>query len=371
MCNLFIPLWFSFRSYFCQKLVYDHFTTTYKIYPLSNHISHLPILKSYQFLIWTQIFLYSSSIFSNPYFHPAPFTVTLSLKCNICLGEAFDPYKLTCKHEYCKSCLQAHFTSLIRNKSNLTCPDCWIDLTYSNAKNDIVNGELLQMYEQFELQKKVDRDPNLHWWPKTDCNKYVEVHAPAGVKWRADCEWGMSFCINWHQAWHPNSSWKIIDKANKQFYKRSEVKWCPQCQTTIEKNDGCLHMTCSVWLYQFWWNWGEKYTYDHFSGLSPWSFADHNRPNIIWTILLVPIIMFLIPFALVYEWFKAWGRSCCRWCTDSWLCFCLFVWWFYILWCLVLLPISLAFTPFVIIFVVFIWIMSKIKKMKFKKFNRK
>lgn len=94
--------------------------------------------------------------------------------------------------------------NLINNKKDLTCPDCWSNVD-DTTKNDFIQGELQVKHNEFERQKMVDRDPNLHWCPKVNCNNYVCMQNPRGKKQKAICSCGFEFCINCHQPWHEKS----------------------------------------------------------------------------------------------------------------------------------------------------------------------
>ena len=38
-----------------------------------------------------------------------------------------------------------------------------------------------------------------------------------------------------------------------ELWKKLNTKPCPRCKTSIEKNQGCMHMTCSQCRYEFCW----------------------------------------------------------------------------------------------------------------------
>merc|ERR1719173_186317 len=79
----------------------------------------------------------------------------------------------------------------------------------------------------------------------------------------------MKFCFNCKTSdWHPGTTcekfqqWK---KENSQgdtkfeIWKKKNTSPCPKCEASIEKNGGCMHMTCSNCKYEWHWLTGEKW----------------------------------------------------------------------------------------------------------------
>ena len=102
---------------------------------------------------------------------------------------------------------------------------------------------------------RVDQDPDLHWCPRPDWGKYVEIDENMpGRKRKAVCSWGYKFCIGCYEPWHKNKSWdQVRDKGMRDLEKKKKLKKCPEWQSPIEKNGGCNSMTCRTWGYFFDW----------------------------------------------------------------------------------------------------------------------
>ena len=49
----------------------------------------------------------------------------------------------------------------------IACPECWTDLD-KESREKILTPDLQAKSDEFERQRKVDRDPNLHWCPEVD-----------------------------------------------------------------------------------------------------------------------------------------------------------------------------------------------------------
>ena len=72
---------------------------------------------------------------------------------------------------------------------------------------------------------------------KTICNQCLHAHANRVT------------CRDAELARNPNAAERAT-----QAWKAQNTKACPHCSTAIEKNEGCLHMTCTSCRYEFCWN---------------------------------------------------------------------------------------------------------------------
>lgn len=285
----------------------------------------------------------------------------LGVKCSICLSNMEHPFKLNWGNTYCKECIIAHWEQKIKSKEKLTCPNCWADISYLIDRG-ILSEEVKKKYQEFERQMKVDRDPHLHWWPRLDCDKYVyQVPRLKNKKEQATCECGFNFCILCREEWHPTKTCnKVKDKGYLQFLKQPQVKRCPHCKSTIQKIDGCNHMTCNVCKYEFCWVWGKIYTSDHLNGMTACSYEGKTGYEIIFIMLLLPLIMIVLAFALTFEWAKAIKGDCGWWPMGCIL---------YTIAFLLALPLGILlqiFVPFLFCFFMVMWIKLLIKKCSYR-----
>lgn len=79
----------------------------------------------------------------------------------------------------------------------------------------------------------------------------------------AVCECGTLVCLRcknlghepldckWFEEWD-SSLEKVMDTLNNDW-KKKNTKPCPKCKTDIEKNQGCMHMTCAKCRHEFCW----------------------------------------------------------------------------------------------------------------------
>lgn len=235
-----------------------------------------------------------------------------------------------CSHSYCKIWVKTHFVTQINMKViENTCPD-WYSIIRENVVFDLLEDQEKLRFLEFKNQISIDRNPNLHWCPRIDWGKFVEIpKTKVGKKRKATCEWGQEFCIGCHMPWHNDKSCKnALDKGYIHFLDMPDVKKCPKCKTTIEKNDGWNHMTCHVCTYQFWWLWGDRYTSDHYDGFGGWSSHGKGITGHLILCCCLPLILLLFPMILFCAWTSHLFK---KWKTIGWIIILSLFWIFFIM----------------------------------------
>ena len=70
------------------------------------------------------------------------------------------------------------------------------------------------------------------------------------------------FCHNCQIAWHKGKSCKQVQKEMyKDWAFQIGAHKCPKCQSPVEKNKGCMHMTCGVCRYDYCWVCGMSFNH--------------------------------------------------------------------------------------------------------------
>lgn len=136
------------------------------------------------------------------------------------------------------------------------------------------------------------------WCPRAHCEYPAILHD--GVQGRlASCgRCGFVFCCECNQAWHgllPCANlaqrWrngdeevrasltkkygeKLLDELQSGEWIRSNTKPCIRCNTAIEKNGGCNHITCNKCGAEWCWLCSAKYEPGHFRNGSCEQFSD-------------------------------------------------------------------------------------------------
>jgi ariadne-1 len=102
----------------------------------------------------------------------------------------------------------------------------------------------------------------MKWCPSANCQKAVKIEPFDKTLFRESvrCDCGTYFCFKCHQISHDPIDCSLIIEWSKVKLEDLEVqswilhntKACPKCQANIEKNGGCMHITCKC-RYEFCW----------------------------------------------------------------------------------------------------------------------
>jgi IBR domain, a half RING-finger domain len=111
----------------------------------------------------------------------------------------------------------------------------------------------------------VDDNDYLKWCPAPNCEYAVECHVPTSqldhIAPTVRCGCGHGFCFGCTLVDHQPCTCPLVKKWLKKCKDDSETanwisantKECSRCNSTIEKNGGCNHMTCRKCAYEFCW----------------------------------------------------------------------------------------------------------------------
>ncbi|RPD54443.1 RING-5 domain-containing protein [Lentinus tigrinus ALCF2SS1-7] len=196
--------------------------------------------------------------------------------CPICFDDTQTEFMaLICEHKFCASCWKEYITSKVRTEAEctITCmaEDCNIvalDPFVQKALGD--DKETWERYQELLVRQFVSCIPHLKFCPYPSCTYTVSCPAAATksslVTIVPIVTCGASnthvFCFGcpidsdhrpvvcavakmWLQ--------KCRDDSETANWIKSNTKECSKCQSTIEKNGGCNHMTCKKCKYEFCW----------------------------------------------------------------------------------------------------------------------
>ena len=197
--------------------------------------------------------------------------------CCICQGEFSDEVYLFCNHGFCRDCVTGWISSQISRKELATCPipDCKQEIE-SSIVELLIGKEQYQKYDQNRLDTLLAREFVMFYCPGKGCNGIVSVQD--GSVLNVQCpECRKAYCFRCKVEWHSGTNcekyqqWaqenKQADALTFKLLNQINAKQCPQCQTWIEKNQGCDHIKCGKCQYNFWWSSLQPYPH----GKSTWS----------------------------------------------------------------------------------------------------
>ncbi|RMJ08520.1 hypothetical protein CDV36_011865 [Fusarium kuroshium] len=191
--------------------------------------------------------------------------------CDICCEDedGLESFAMKCGHRYCVACYRHYLTQKIREEgeaARIQCPSDGCGRILDSASLDVlVTQELSGRYHELLNRTYVEDKDNFKWCPAPDCPNALEC----GVKKKdldkivptVECHCGYRFCFGCPNPDHQPAPCELVKKWLKKCADDSETanwisantKECPKCNSTIEKNGGCNHMTCRKCKYEFCW----------------------------------------------------------------------------------------------------------------------
>lgn len=180
--------------------------------------------------------------------------------CLICTEEsqAAQTYALACGHRYCNDCWKSYLELKISSgpecvSARCPAPKCKAKV-HEDAYNALVDPEMFAKYSNFVIKSYVDDNPLVKWCCAPGCNYTIRCERK-DRKEAVTCKCGFRFCFSccdyeigdhmpcpcaqveeWLQ--------KASDESENVTWMLANTKKCPECRAPIEKNGGCMHMTC-------------------------------------------------------------------------------------------------------------------------------
>jgi len=183
-------------------------------------------------------------------------------------------FAMQCGHYFCRVCWASYVENAVEEGPSclqLKCiqPKCGLLVT-----EDVILGPggLLagrdkavprQKYETFSMRSFVEGSRKIKWCPAPGCTKVIESFVGVGKNSPMDvqCSCGHAFCFTCGEESHRPADcemrrkWVIKNSAESENLNwiLANSKPCPKCKRPIEKNYGCMHMTCAMCKYEFCW----------------------------------------------------------------------------------------------------------------------
>ncbi|CCH43927.1 putative E3 ubiquitin-protein ligase ARI5 [Wickerhamomyces ciferrii] len=195
--------------------------------------------------------------------------------CFICCDEKTQTYQLSCGDEYCLDCYSKYIKDKTSSGKVIKCPNCDVALNSQDLDFIAGEGESFKLIES-SIKEYVERHRSYKWCPSVDCPNVVEIlnfadipnivsenHVPV-----VTCNHNHQFCVSCSFENHTPvpcgiaKQWvtKCKDDSETANWIMSNTQQCPKCDSSIEKNGGCNHMTCKKCRYEFCWICSQDWT---------------------------------------------------------------------------------------------------------------
>ncbi|KAK1325462.1 putative E3 ubiquitin-protein ligase ARI7 [Acorus calamus] len=180
--------------------------------------------------------------------------------CRICLENHARVYMsaAACGHLFCDPCWTEYIGASARDGPgclSLRCPDpsCGAAVGLDMVGRLASAGDK-ELYHHYFTRSYVENNRRVKWCPAPGC-RYAMEFVPAGDSlFEVTCTCSHRFCWNCGEEAH-----RLVDcetvvewvKKQKDMDESQSLNWivfnskpCPNCRRPIEKNNGCMHMTC-------------------------------------------------------------------------------------------------------------------------------
>jgi ariadne-1 len=187
--------------------------------------------------------------------------------CGMCYGDypCTEMRGLECGHYFCTDCYTNYLEDSVLSRGLeaifTTCPDSVCpSIVGEDLFKALLSKPLFEKYCHLVVRSYVERRSTVKWCPAPGCEFAVEY--PKERSRIIVCHCGFSWCFKCGADAHQPLScddlakWRLKDTSNAEGTNEDwllvNTKKCPGCQKPIQKNQGCMHMTCTCG-HQFCW----------------------------------------------------------------------------------------------------------------------
>ncbi|KAL3512020.1 hypothetical protein ACH5RR_024737 [Cinchona calisaya] len=183
------------------------------------------------------------------------------LYCDICMEEKkrYDMIKLeSCSHSLCSDCLSRLIQAKIEGNIHfITCPNINCnDIIEPDFVKGMIPENVVARWEELRSEATI-LDSQKFYCPYKNCSAMLVNDAEEEIVIReSECPvCRRLFCAKCRVPWHPGfeceefQKLKVDEKGNDDLTVHvlaQKNKWtkCPNCKFLVDKNEGCIHMTC-------------------------------------------------------------------------------------------------------------------------------
>ncbi|GLT95588.1 hypothetical protein SLE2022_132620 [Rubroshorea leprosula] len=161
-----------------------------------------------------------------------------------------------CGHPFCNSCWAGYISTSINDGPGclmLRCPDpsCRAAVGQDMIKA-LACDEDREKYCRYFIRSYIEDNRKTKWCPAPGCDYAVDFIVGSG-SYDVTCRCSYSFCWNCTEEAHrPVDCGTVAKWILKNSAESENMNWilanskpCPKCKRPIEKNQGCMHITCT------------------------------------------------------------------------------------------------------------------------------
>ncbi|XP_062183789.1 probable E3 ubiquitin-protein ligase ARI8 [Phragmites australis] len=161
-----------------------------------------------------------------------------------------------CGHPFCATCWRGYISTAINDGPGclmLRCPDPSCAAAVGQGMiNSLADDEDKEKYGRYLRRSYIEDNRKTKWCPAPGCEYAVEFVMGSG-SYDINCNCSYGFCWNCTEEAHRPvdcatvSKWILKNSAESENMNwiLANSKPCPKCKRPIEKNQGCMHITCT------------------------------------------------------------------------------------------------------------------------------
>uniref|UniRef100_K3Y639 RBR-type E3 ubiquitin transferase n=1 Tax=Setaria italica TaxID=4555 RepID=K3Y639_SETIT len=161
-----------------------------------------------------------------------------------------------CGHPFCSTCWRGYISTAINDGPGclmLRCPDPSCAAAVGQEMiNALADDEDKEKYGRYLRRSYIEDNRKTKWCPAPGCEYAVEFVMGSG-SYDVNCNCSYGFCWNCTEEAHRPvdcatvSKWILKNSAESENMNwiLANSKPCPKCKRPIEKNQGCMHITCT------------------------------------------------------------------------------------------------------------------------------
>ncbi|WVZ86221.1 hypothetical protein U9M48_033040 [Paspalum notatum var. saurae] len=161
-----------------------------------------------------------------------------------------------CGHPFCSTCWRGYISTAINDGPGclmLRCPDpSCAAAVGQDMINSLADDEDKEKYGRYLRRSYIEDNRKTKWCPAPGCEYAVEFVMGSG-SYDVNCNCSYGFCWNCTEEAHRPvdcatvSKWILKNSAESENMNwiLANSKPCPKCKRPIEKNQGCMHITCT------------------------------------------------------------------------------------------------------------------------------